>query len=155
MLTTRFDLSELEKEFKQFQFPQFIKDFLQELADTKLFKKTFEESSKYLDNLEWYKENKWIFFDYRFRKNNQFEMFHNKEKLHDNLTFGVIGKYQGESFKTVVVNFETGDALIEEGYCWGPWCSRASRRQRPIPKYMKPILEKYYIAYREWLKNEK
>lgn len=145
----------LKEKFGQFAYPQFIKDFLVSMSNTRLFNKWAEThlSCSFDEELLFTKENRWLLFGYRFKDHKPFEAFKTQSPIVDDLLFGDCGYYQYETIKAVGINFEEKRSWILEGFCVGPWCSAAKQRTRPVPKYMQPIIDKLFKDYDEWVKR--
>lgn len=139
-----------DEDYIHYTFPQFLKDFLIELADTKFYKKSFD-SRHFFD--EGYELPSYLYFDWECLSNKKF----NPETIIDDLLvksrYGDIPHYKGDKLKTVTIDFKNKHAYIERGWATEYYASYVLSKEYTIPKYMQPLIDKLFEDYDRYIEE--
>lgn len=133
----------------QTYFPDFLKQFLNEFAETKFYKKTLEKRKCSDDTIENYYYFDWECPDLSFYKN------HSNDELIEGLLrigiFGSIPHYQYDELKVIVINFRRKEAYLERGIATEPYARYVLKHRQEIPKYMYPLINKLWKDYNDYI----
>lgn len=133
----------------QHQFPQFLKDFLSEFVKTKFFKKYYEDYKEFCPNYADYCLANWQTSGNRHQSN-----FNDITNIFEDwVNFGEIPRYQGDEFCAIHIDFQAKKAEVIRGYAVGLYASRVLKNYRPVPKYMQPLVDKLFLDYENWKKE--
>ena len=133
-------------------FPSFLKKFLNEFAETKFYKKTLEER-KYTH----YPIENYCYFDWKAPRLSSYKSYTDEERINSLLEYGIFGSiphYQYDQLKVIVIDFKNKEAYLERGYAVKPYASYVISKRQEIPKYMKPLLDKLWVDYDEYIKEK-
>ena len=134
------------------QFPQFLKNFLNELAKTRFYKKTLADRKWGYENLA--NIDDMFFMDWECLSNKVY----NKETIIDDMLvrsrYGLSPNYKGDKLVMININFRDKKAHLERGWAVGYYASRVLSKDYDIPKYMRPLVNKLFSDYDEYMKNK-
>lgn len=134
-------------------FPIFLKNFLNEFAETKFYKKTLEDRKLNIDGIENY-----YYFDWECPTLSPFNRYTNEVKINALLKIGIFGAiphYQYDKLKVIVIDFKNKEAYLERGFATEPYASYVLKKRFGIPKYMKPLIEKLFKEYDDYMKGDR
>lgn len=97
----------------QTYFPPFLKQFLNEFAETKFYKKTLEKRKFDDESIE-----NFYYFDWEAPRLSSFKRWTDKEKINSLLEYGIFGAiphYQHDELKTIIIDFKNKEAYLERG----------------------------------------
>ena len=131
------------------KFPRFLKDFLNEFANTKFYAKTKEDKKWGYEELPDY-----FAFDWKCELLSPFKEYTDEEKVQSLLelgTFGSIPRYQYDELKVIVIDFKNKEAYLERGMATKLYASYVLKHKQEIPKYMQPLINKLWADYDEYM----
>ena len=136
-------------EMIQHQYPQFLKDFLSAFVKTRFFAKYYKEYKEaYPDYADYCLANWWVSGS---RHNSEFDNINNI--FVNSVEFGEIPRYEGDKYCAIILNFKTKEAKVARGWAVGAWASKVLKKYSPVPKYMKPIVDKLFNDFDTWAKE--
>lgn len=136
----------------QTYFPSFLKQFLNEFAVTKFYKKTLENRSSMDGSIEYY-----YFFDWECLDLSSYKSYSNDELIDGLLRvgrFGEIPSYQHDELKAIVIDFRNKEAYLERGLATKPYASYVLKHRQEIPKYMQPLIDKLWVDYDNYIRSK-
>jgi len=147
---------EQEKDLFPNQFPQFLKDFLNDFVQSNFFKGVYEEQQTD-EEKKYMKENNKFYLacDWEFEDENIDIILKNNSKIFGDCSFGKLGFYQYDTVCSIIINFEEKTARTERGYCFGSYGTGRRITRRTSPKYMQPLLQRLFEQYDGWAQKEK
>jgi hypothetical protein len=133
------------------QFPKFIKDFMEYLLTSSFLKKIVEQrgDKNPFGNYDCVTMG-WLTYAGNKRECLS-DTIHNI--LFDSVGIGDNAHYQGDHEKIVYINFRKKFAEIRRGYAAGLWASKIIENTFSIPKYMRPIVDRLFEEYDEYIKE--
>ena len=136
----------------QTYFPPFLKQFLNEFAETKFYKKTLEKLKFDDESIE-----NFYYFDWEAPRLDAFKRWTDKEKINSLLEYGIFGiipHYQHDELKTIVIDFKNKEAYLERGLATQPYASYVLKHKQEIPKYMQPLIDKLWVDYDNYIRSK-
>lgn len=133
----------------QTYFPSFLKQFLNELAKTKFYKKTLEKRKWDDESIE-----NFYYFDWEAPRLSPYDRWTDEEKINSLLEYGIFGTipyYQHDELKVIVIDFRNKEAYLERGIATKPFASYVLKHKQEIPKYMQPLIDKLWVDYDNYI----